>query len=166
MKKSTHYIDNDHFYNEMKDWIKLVKEAENEGDPMPPVTDYIGLCFMNIAENLSKKGNFVKYSFRDEMVSDAIENCIMYAHNFDPDKSKNPFSYFTQITYFAFLRRIEKEKKQMYIRFKSSHNMVSQGATYESNEVQLHLNTNADYINAFIEDFEDKLHKNKEKNKK
>jgi len=118
MKKSTHYIDNDHFYNEMKDWIKLVKEAENEGDPMPPVTDYIGLCFMNIAENLSKKGNFVKYSFRDEMVSDAIENCIMYAHNFDPDKSKNPFSYFTQITYFAFLRRIEKEKKQMYIKYK------------------------------------------------
>ena len=116
--KSSHYIDNEKFFKEMSEWIKTVKDAENQGESQPPVTDYIGLCFMNIAENLSKKGNFVKYSFRDEMISDAIENCVMYAHNFDPDKSSNPFSYFTQITYFAFLRRIEKEKKQMYIKYK------------------------------------------------
>lgn len=92
---------------------------------------------------------------------DGIENCLLYINNFDSNKSSNPFAYFTQIIWYAFLRRIQKEKKQMYIRFKSSHNMVSQGATYESDEVQLHLNTNADYINSFIEDFETKLNKNK-----
>jgi hypothetical protein len=118
MKKPTHYIDNIKFYENMTDWIKGVREAQNADEKNPPITNYIGECFMSIAENLSKKGNFIKYPFRDDMISDAIENCVMYAHNFDPDKSKNPFSYFTQITYFAFLRRIEKEKKQMYIKYK------------------------------------------------
>jgi len=118
MKNTSHYIDNENFYKEISAWKHDVKEAQNAGDKNPPITNYIGECFMSIAENLSKKGNFIKYPFRDDMVSDAIENCVMYAHNFDPDKSKNPFSYFTQITYFAFLRRIEKEKKQMYIKYK------------------------------------------------
>lgn len=113
-----HYIDNEKFFEEMSEWISLVREAEDGGDEKPPVTEYIGKCFMDIAENLCKKGNFSKYPYKEEMVCDAIENCLMYAHNFDPEKSNNPFSYFTQIIYFAFLRRIEKEKKQMFIKYK------------------------------------------------
>jgi len=113
-----HYIDNEKFYDEMCSWIILVKEAEASEEPRPPINNYIGKCFLDIAENLCKKGNFSKYPYTEEMVSDAVENCLMYAHNFDPEKSKNPFSYFTQIIYFAFLRRIEKEKKQMYIKYK------------------------------------------------
>ena len=113
-----HYIDNKKFYEEMIVWKKLCIEAEESDEPRPPITNYIGECFMNIAEHLSRKVNFMNYPYREEMVSDGIENCLMYAHNFDPEKSKNPFSYFTQIIYYAFLRRIEKEKKQAYIKLK------------------------------------------------
>ncbi len=117
-KKIVHYVDNKKFFNEMVIWKKAVKEAEETEEPRPPVTEYIGRCFLEIAENLSKKPNFMNYVFKDDMVGDGIENCILYAHNFDPKKSKNPFSYFTQIIYYAFLRRIEKEKKQAYIKYK------------------------------------------------
>ncbi len=99
-------------------WKKLVKAAENSDDPRPPVTHYIGECIMKIADHLSQKPNFANYPFKEEMIGDGIENCLMYAHNFNPRKSKNPFSYFTQIIYFAFLRRIEKEKKQAYVKLK------------------------------------------------
>jgi DNA-directed RNA polymerase specialized sigma24 family protein len=83
------------------------------------IPDYAGECFLKIAERLSHRPNFINYAFREEMVSDGIENCVMYASNFDHEKSSNPFAYFTQITYYAFLRRIEKEKKQLYIKYKT-----------------------------------------------
>lgn len=114
----SHYIDNKEFFAEMVEWKTLVNSAEESGDPKPPVTEYIGQCFLLIAERLSTRPNFVNYPFRDEMVGDAIENCLMYASNFDPEKSKNPFAYFTQITYYAFLRIIQREKKQDTIKYK------------------------------------------------
>ena len=77
---------------------------------------------MQIAVHLSYKSNFINYGFREDMISDGIENCIQYIHNFDPDKSKNPFAYFTQIIYYAFLRRIQKEKKSLYVKYKSLEN--------------------------------------------
>ena len=117
-KKSNHYVDNAVFFEEMCKWKKLVIEASEMDEPRPPITEYIGTCFMEIAERLSHRPNFINYEYREEMVGDGIENCLMYAHNFNPEKSKNPFSYFTQIIYYAFLRRIEKEKKQNYIKFK------------------------------------------------
>ena len=91
---------------------------DNDIEP-PPIPDYAGECFLKIAEKLSHRPNFINYAFREEMVSDGIENCVMYASNFDHEKSSNPFAYFTQITYYAFLRRIEKEKKQLYIKYKT-----------------------------------------------
>ena len=95
------------------------KEAKklNEDAPIP---NYIGECFMKIAEGLSHKPNFINYTYRDEMVGDGIENCLMYFANFNPEKSNNPFAYFTQIIYFAFLRRIAKEKKQTYVKYKAT----------------------------------------------
>ena len=117
---SNHYINNKEFFAAMVEWKKIVIEADSSGDESrPPVTDYIGECFLKIAEHLSYRPNFINYPYRDEMVGDGIENCLMYAHNFDPEKSKNPFSYFTQIIYYAFLRRIEKEKKQSYVKYKA-----------------------------------------------
>ncbi len=117
-KATNNYIDNKEFFQAMSEWKKEVIEAEDSGEDKPPVTDYIGKCFMDIAEHLSYRPNFINYPYREEMISDGIENCLMYAHNFDPEKSKNPFSYFTQIIYYAFLRRIEKEKKQSYIKYR------------------------------------------------
>lgn len=126
-KKDNHYIDNKEFFQAMKQWKEQVDDAEASGEPVPPVTEYIGKCFMDIANNLSYRPNFINYPFRDEMVGDGIENCLMYCHNFNPEKSNNPFSYFTQIIYYAFLRRIQKEKKQSFIKYKLLENMDIHG---------------------------------------
>jgi len=157
------YVNNPDLLAALIEYKKQIRDAEDQGDEPPKVPDYIGECIYQISNRLATKPNFSGYTYKDDMIMDGIENCLLYINNFDPNKSSNPFAYFTQIIWYAFLRRIAKEKKQMYIRFKSSHNMVAQGATYESKEVQLHLNTNADYINSFIEDFEEKLNKNKNK---
>jgi hypothetical protein len=127
LQTSKHYVDNLLFFEEMKKWKLIVIDAENLAEPRPPVTDYIGECFLKIAEHLSYRPNFINYPFREEMVGDGIENCLMYCSNFDPDKSSNPFSYFTQIIYYAFLRRIQKEKKQNYIKYKCFELMDKNG---------------------------------------
>jgi hypothetical protein len=125
---SNNYIDNDKFFSEMKEWKESVIESRESGDNPPPITEYIGKCFWDIAQHLSNKSNFCNYPFKDDMIGDAVENCLMYAHNFDPEKSKNPFSYFTQITYYAFIRRIEKEKKQNYIKYKLIDHLDDEGS--------------------------------------
>jgi len=117
-KKAVHYIDNAKFLEAMKVWKELYNDAEETGEPTPQVTNYIGECFLKIANGLSYRPNFINYTYRSEMISDGIENCLQYIHNFDPAKSKNPFAYFTQIIYYAFLRRIQKEKKQTHIKNK------------------------------------------------
>jgi|TARA_R110002096_G_scaffold37022_2_gene103026 hypothetical protein len=126
-KKSNHYIDNKEFFRAMKQWKEQINIARESDDPPPPVTEYIGKCFMDIANNLAYRPNFINYPFRDEMIGDGIENCLMYCHNFNPEKSSNPFSYFTQIIYYAFLRRIQKEKKQNFIKYKLLENMDIHG---------------------------------------
>jgi len=118
--KSIHYVDNKKFHEEMVNYKNHCAEVKKK-DPdelIPIIPDYIGDCFMKIAERLSLRPNFVNYTFRDEMISDGIENCVQSAHNFNPERSSNPFSYFTQIIYFAFIRRIQKEKKQVTIKHK------------------------------------------------
>jgi len=161
------YVNNKDLLNALIEYQKQCKEAEDSGDDTPRVPNYIGECIYQIATRLATKPNFSGYTYKEDMISDGIENCLQYINNFNPEKSSNPFAYFTQIIWYAFLRRIQKEKKQMYIRFKSSQSMISNGGTYNAGEedVSVHLNTNVDYINSFIEDFEDKLDKNKVKNK-
>ena len=111
-KKTAHYVDNKKFLEELKKWKDSCKDAEEAGDEKPQITNYIGECFLKIANGLSYRPNFINYTYRQEMISDGIENCLQYIHNFNPEKSKNPFAYFTQIIYYAFIRRINKEKKQ------------------------------------------------------
>ena len=115
-KKSEHYVNNKEFLEAMKLYRKSVNKAKREKRPKPPVTDYIGSCFLKIANHLSYRPNFINYTFRDDMISDGIENCLQYLDNFNPTKSNNPFAYFTQIIYYAFVRRIQKEKKQVTIK--------------------------------------------------
>ena len=102
----------------MIEWREKCALAEEAGKQPPPVTNYIGECFLKIATHLSYRPNFINYTYKDEMISDGIENCLQYASNFNPEKSKNPFAYFTQIIYYAFLRRIQKEKKQTHVKNK------------------------------------------------
>ena len=111
--KKQHYVNNKQFLEAITEWKETVKDAESLGEERPPVTDYIGECFLKIAQHLSFRPNFINYSYKEEMIGDGIENCLQYVNNFDPEKSKNPFSYFTQIIYYAFIRRIQKEKKHL-----------------------------------------------------
>jgi hypothetical protein len=131
-KKSEHYVNNKELLEALIVYRAKVAEAEKKYfekyDKYPPKTgawegkpripNYLGECFLKIATHLSYKPNFVNYMFRDDMISDGIENSVQYIHNFDPEKSKNPFAYFTQIIHYAFLRRIQKEKKQLEIKTK------------------------------------------------
>jgi len=117
-KKKEHYVSNKEFLVAMKEFKEKCKVAERKKQPTPPITDYIGECFLKIANHLSYRPNFINYTFKEDMISDGIENCLQYVKNFDPDKSDNPFAYFTQIIYYAFIRRIQKEKKQTIIKQK------------------------------------------------
>ena len=117
-KKSEHYVNNKELLAALIDYRAQVAVAETKGLTKPRISNYLGECFLKIATHLSYKPNFVNYMFRDDMISDGIENCVQYIHNFNPAKSKNPFAYFTQIIHYAFLRRIQKEKKQLEIKTK------------------------------------------------
>ena len=117
-KKSEHYVNNKDFLAALEQYAIDVERAKENGNPKPQIPRYIGECFLKIANHLSYKPNFVNYMFKDDMICDGIENCVRYIHNFNPEKSKNPFAYFTQIIYYAFLRRIQQEKKQLEIKNK------------------------------------------------
>ena len=117
-KNKPHYVDNKKFLQAMIEYRDKCKKAEEKNRKNPDVPNYIGQCFLKIANHLSYRPNFINYTYRDDMISDGIENCLQYMNNFDPEKSDNPFAYFTQIIYYAFIRRIQKEKKQMQVKAK------------------------------------------------
>lgn len=156
MSKQKHYINNEDFLKALVEYKAKRVEASEKGLPEPKIPNYIGECWMKIAEGLSHKPNFINYTYREEMISDGIENCLMYFDNFNPAKSKNPFAYFTQIIYYAFLRRIQKEKKQLYIKYKATE-MVGVLDEFEmlegedGNNIQFEMYDN---ISEFIENFE------------
>ena len=117
-KRSEHYVNNKEFLAALIAYREEREIAEAKGLPRPVIPRYIGECFLKIATHLSFKPNFVNYMFKDDMVSEGIENCVQYIHNFNPEKSQNPFAYFTQIIHYAFLRRIQREKRQLEIKNK------------------------------------------------
>jgi hypothetical protein len=117
-RQANHYIDNQEFLAALLEHRERVQLAKEAGEDLPRISNYLGDCFIKIARHLSYKSNFINYSYKDEMISDAIENCLAVVNNFDPAKSKNPFAYFTQITFFAFIRRIQKEKKQLQTKYR------------------------------------------------
>ena len=143
-KKPEHYVDNKLFLEAMKEYRKSCNKAKREKQNKPPVTDYIGSCFLKIANHLSYRPNFINYTFRDDMISDGIENCLQYLDNFNPKTSNNPFAYFTQIIYYAFVRRIQKEKKQITIKQR-----MIQEANYD--DMALQPGEDRDFKNQFTE---------------
>ena len=116
--KSEHYVNNKEFLNALIKYQEDIEIARLQDKPKPVIPRYIGECFLKIANHLSFKPNFVNYMFKEDMISDGIENCVQYIHNFNPEKSQNPFAYFTQIIHYAFLRRIQREKRQLEIKNK------------------------------------------------
>ena len=142
--KSTHYVDNSKFLEELVKYKKKVTEAKDKNIPKPIVSNYLGECFLKIATHLSYKANFINYTYRDDMISDGIEYCLVAVDKFDPEKSKNPFAYYTQIIYFAFVRRIQKEKKQQATKYKILENI-------DLNQLLVHSDGNEEYVSQVID---------------
>ena len=140
-----HYVNNQEFLAALVERRKQIQEAEEAGEPKPQISNYLGGCILKIATHLSYKPNFINYTYRDDMILDGIENCIQYIDNFDPAKSSNPFAYFTQIIYFAFLRRISNEKKQSYIK-----NKLIKEMPFEAFELQGH-DEDGSFHNAYLD---------------
>jgi hypothetical protein len=169
---SNHYVDNKRLYTEMIKYIREYNEAKEQGRETPPATRYIGECIWLIANRLSTNRNFIGYTYRDEMIGDAIENCLRYLHNFNPEKSTNPFAYFTQIMYYAFLRRIDKEKKQTYIKYKTMENSITMNTMVEmAPDDQSHFNAvmltmDMDKLQTMSEKYDTKQSEKKAQNKK
>tara|TARA_R100000808_G_scaffold24863_1_gene58868 strand:+ start:9625 stop:10206 length:582 start_codon:yes stop_codon:yes gene_type:complete len=167
--KNAHYVNNKEFLAAMVEYREKVtdwKKHTNSGDKntRPRVPNYIGECIMKIATHLSHKPNFINYTFRDEMICDGIENCLQYIDNFDPEKSSNPFAYFTQIIYYAFLRRIQKEKKLLYTKYKLTENanVMDETTSKQAHDIGKNYNDqikasewSQEYMSNFISDFED-----------
>lgn len=168
-KKKNHYVDNERFLEEIKEYKRKCKIAAAEGKEKPRLSEYIGQCIYLIAENFAHKPRFMNYSYVDEMKSDAIENCLMYFDNFDSDKYSNPFAYFTQIIYYAFHRRINKEEKNRYIIYKKfQESVLDTSATdlmLDGDGNHLISPTMYDNINDFIGSFESRELVKKEKRK-
>ena len=151
---SAHYIDNKEFLAKISAYREERIEAEERGEERPQVTNYIGECFVKIANHLAYKSNFVNYTFRDEMILDGIENCLTYMDNFNPEKSKNPFAYFTQITYYAFIRRIQKEKRQMETKFKYIKSLDIEQILENGADGDVHTNEYLSYMRGIVEQAE------------
>jgi hypothetical protein len=156
-----HYINNKSFYEEMIKFKNQCEEAKVLSKPTPVISNYIGQCFLHICGKLSTKSNFVNYTYRDEMISDGIENCIMAVYSFDPVKSNNPFAYFTQIAWNAFIRRIHKEKKQQYVKHKNFQDSM---LLVEPEYGNLYQNDN--HSNDIINTFEEKITKKQRRKKR
>jgi hypothetical protein len=160
---TTHYVNNADMLEVIKAYKIKLAEATSKGEDKPQIPELFGEAIFKIATGLSRKSNFINYSYRDDMILDGIENCMQCVNSFDPDKSSNPFSYFTQVIYFAFLRRIQKEKKQSYIRGK-----LIQDMSFDSFNIQDH-DDDADFKNAYMafiqthQNFDDSFIKKKEK---
>ena len=150
-----HYVNNKEFLLNISAHRDLViewKSVEENELPKPRVPDYIGECFVKIANHLAYKANFVNYTFRDEMILDGIENCITYMDNFDPAKSSNPFAYFTQITYYAFIRRIQKEKKYQSTKMRYIQNLEFSEILAQDHGNDVHATEFLDYMRKKIDE--------------
>ena len=151
-QKKPHYVDNKLFFAEMEKWKSEINESDEVDDLPPMVTEYMGECFYKIATHLSYRPNFINYTYREEMIGDGIENCIRYAKNFNPEKSKNPFAYFTQIIYYAFIRRITKEKKQTAIKQKIIDNTSTKTYDIMEGDDDVYANTYMEFLRDNLEE--------------
>ena len=162
-----HYVDNAKFLEAMIEYKREYNKAKEDDTGLPQISEYLGSVFLKIAQRLSFRPNFINYAFKNDMISDGIENCLHYIHNFNPEKSNNPFAYFTQIIYYAFIRRIQKEKKQLYIKYKSMQNYEISPEYVEYMNYDEDFKTATDFKNSdfrvVVDEFVDNFEKSKKK---
>ena len=162
-----HYVDNAKFLEAMIEYKREYNKSKENNKELPQISEYLGSVFLKIAQRLSFRPNFINYAFKNDMISDGIENCLHYIHNFNPEKSSNPFAYFTQIIYYAFIRRIQKEKKQLYIKYKSMQNYEIAPEYMDQEKSNNNYISLSDYENSdfkvMVDDFVDTFEKSRKK---
>ena len=162
-----HYVDNAKFLEAMIEYKREYNIAKENDTDLPMISEYLGSVFLKIAQRLSFRPNFINYAFKNDMISDGIENCLHYIHNFNPEKSNNPFAYFTQIIYYAFIRRIQKEKKQLYIKYKSMQNYSTAPEYMDQEKSNNNFISLSDYENSdfkvMVDDFVETFEKSRKK---
>jgi DNA-directed RNA polymerase specialized sigma subunit len=162
-----HYVDNAKFLEAMIEYKREYNKSKESDTDLPMISEYLGSVFLKIAQRLSFRPNFINYAFKNDMISDGIENCLHYIHNFNPEKSNNPFAYFTQIIYYAFIRRIQKEKKQLYIKYKSMQNYSTAPEYMDQENSNNNYVSLSDYENSdfkvMVDEFVDTFEKSKKK---
>ena len=162
-----HYVDNAKFLEAMIEYKEGYNESIKNNKELPQISEYLGSVFLKIAQRLSFRPNFINYAFKNDMISDGIENSLHYIHNFNPEKSSNPFAYFTQIIYYAFIRRIQKEKKQLYIKYKSMQNYEIAPEYMDQEKSNNNFVSLSDYENSdfkvMVDDFVDTFEKSRKK---
>lgn len=167
------YVNNRQMFDAFVSFKKAIKTAKKNKKKRPRVPEYLGECFLLIAQRLATRPNFANYTFKDEMIGDGVENCMLYFGNFNTRKSKNPFAYFTQIIYNAFIRRIQKERKQLYIKHKTALNSMvfdtltdyNEGDKASPHEGVNYVNTNNEKMKKLVVDFEADLVKKRKQMK-
>jgi len=151
----------------MTEYKKSVVEAKDSGEELPRIPNYIGVCLYKIAIRLAYRPNFINYTYRDDMISDGLENAIMCINNFDPEKSNNPFGYFTKVIWFAFVRRIYKEKKQIYVRYKVMENSIFTDTAFAHDNTDFNSSSlkelSDDQRDTFVEKYESNIINKKKK---
>lgn len=166
-KEKPHYVNNAEFSQAVVDYVTVSRKKVESGEPKPVVTDYIARCFLKIAEGLSHKANFVRYTYREEMVMDAVENCLKAIENYNLETATrtgkpNAFAYFTQISWYAFLRRIAKEKKQQDIKIKFLTETGLDQLVFE----EIHNNAASKQTQAFVDELRERIDYVKDKDNK
>lgn len=159
------YVNNPDFLEALRKYKEEREVALSEGKEEPRIPPYIGECIYKIATRLATRPNFYSYTYKNDMISDGLENAIACVGNFNPEKSNNPFAYFTQVIWYAFLRRIDKEKKQEYIKYKTTENAVLSGMVVEGDTDidPAYIDLNDDYVSDFVTNFESKIKKRSKK---
>lgn len=163
-RRKRNYINNKKLYEHMVVWHQAMKEAAEKGEPRPQVPDYVARAIMLIAENLSTKFSYARYSYRDEMVADAILNAVRYVHNFNPEKSKYPFAYISRMVNRTFYQRIDLEQRQQYAMLANSQRYLILDQL-NPNQIMGEGVELYDNLLDFMENFEDK-HERKAHKKK
>lgn len=172
--EQTYYIDNKKFYDALVEFKRETEKATAEGRERPQIPNYIGECFYKIAARYSNRYNFKNYPFREDMIMDGVYDCCKYIDSFDPERSKNPFGYFTQAMHFAFIRRIDAEKKYLYTKFKAIENTEIFNLASDKHDYDTTLDYGEDLnyspdaretMSKFIEDYEYSMRRKKEKQK-
>lgn len=157
-RQARNYINNEDFCNALIEYKKVVEECEEKGIKPPPIPDYVGKCWMKIAEGMSRNTKFFRYPFKEEAISDSLLNCARYWRNFNPQKTRNAFAYFSQYVFNAFVRKINLEQKEQYIKYKSTESFLTldESEMYEEGELSQSPHEIYENMNSFIRKFEER----------